>query len=484
MDPVLREALARDLGAEREARTTSMIADMAAMRKLAEEGREHPRPYADERFAGDVALGGMVRGAAPYYGDDVCRFHAAHPYFGYSAPLANKDGEVNGGVGAAAAESSALGAAAAGGGGGRGLAAVAAKGGVEHDRVAALLGFSTKAKTEEGSSKEAQKMSKSSAATGWKNPANDMQSEEAAVENNPCHALLRKRNCYGAVVVGYRPKPIWPETTNGIGESISSSTESQDKSKSQAAMDPLIAKRAEDYAKDPEILAMLAEVEDRLNSVSLTTITNLRPSSPPPPPPTPQHHHQQRPPPALNTGPMMQHQARAAGQTSTPYTSPTAPHFTAGFPQPQYDVGYNNHNLSGSSADDGCEDNEQNRVAAFNALRLPPGWQQRRCVDGRAYWVRLMPGSQMKTEATWVDPREAVVWRRSDEVSFVPGMGWGFEEGTETEADEESDRDDAGGQDTDEEMADQQGEEEKMDDGVGTDVRDFEPAVEKMVEAE
>ncbi|KAF9640136.1 hypothetical protein BFW01_g11942 [Lasiodiplodia theobromae] len=486
MDPALREALARDLGAEREARTTSMIADMAAMRKLAGEGREHPRPYADERFAGDVALGGVVRGAVPYYGDDVCRFHAAHPYFGYRAPLANGDGEVNGGVGmAAAAESSGAlggggGAAAAAGGGGRGLAAAAAKGGVEHDRVAALLGFSTKvSKAEEGRSK--QPAMKSSAATGWKNPANDMQSE--VVENNPCHALLRKRNCYGSVVVGYRPKPIWPETvTNGIVDSaVTSSTESQDKgAKSQAATEPLIAKREEDYAKDPEILAMLAEVEDRLNSVSLTNTntTNLRPPSTPPPPPSPQHHHQPRPPPALTTGPLMQHPG--AGQTSfTPYTSPTAPHFTAGFPQPQYDVGYNS--LSGS---DDYEDNEQNRVAAFNALRLPPGWQQRRCVDGRAYWVRLVPGSQ-RTEATWVDPREAVVWRRSDEVSFVPGMGWGFEEGTETEADDDESQDGAGGQDADEDMPDRQQVEEKMDeDGGGFDVRDFAPAVEEMVEAE
>ncbi|KKY18527.1 putative conserved hypothetical protein [Diplodia seriata] len=440
MDPALRETLERDMNTEWAAREASMNDDLAATSSTGVDmhsrgfPQQHPRPYADERFAGDLALGGTVAGAAPYYGDDVCRFHAAHPYSGYSPPLANKDREINGGIDLEFGGDAALGGSVGDG--------------VKHDRIAALLGYSTKmsssssSSSASGSRPDMTTSMKSTAATGWTNPADDSSGAE-----NPCHALLRKRNCYGAVVVGYRPKPIFDNgEPSSFGADSSSSGAaagaSQDKGKGRAAVvdDPPSPSPEGKYAKDPEVLAMLSEVQDRLNRVAINTTTSTNtaaaPSARPRLPALPP-----RRPPALNTGTSASQQQQqtssgrgtgatttsfaSAASSNTPYTSPTTPRLTAGFPQPQVVS-----NVPGGDA------HPANDIAAFNALRLPPGWQQRRCRDGRAYWARFAP-DQIKRieEATWVDPRAGVAWRRSDEASFVPGLGWGFEEGTETEVD-------------------------------------------------
>ncbi|KAL1637601.1 hypothetical protein SLS58_009274 [Diplodia intermedia] len=457
MDPALREMLERDMDAERVAREGSMHADLAATSATGVDMhsrggfQQHPRPYADERFAGDLALGGTVAGAAPYYGDDVCRFHAAHPYCGYSAPLANKDREINGGVDVEFGGDAALGGSVGDG--------------VKHDRIAALLGYSTKMSSSSSSSSASgsrpdTSSMKSTAATGWTNPVDDSSGAE-----NPCHALLRKRNCYGAVVVGYRPKPIFHLSSFGADSSSSGAAgASQDKGKGRAAavVDAPSPSPEGKYAKDPEVLATLAEVEDRLNRVAIntstSTINTAAPSARPKLPALPP-----RRPPALNTAASPSHQQQQQQQTSggrggatttsfasasssTPYTSPTTPRLTAGFPQPQVSnvpgaPGGGALYLGGGGTSSGAHP-AVNDIAAFNALRLPPGWQQRRCVDGRAYWARLAPDQQRVEEATWVDPRAGVAWRTSDEASFVPGFGWGFEEGTETEVDSDEEGED------------------------------------------
>lgn len=354
--PALRAAFAADLATERALRTASVNEDLATTA----DAHHHPRLYADERFAGDQALGGGA-GAAPFYGDDVCRLHVAHAYGGYRRPLANADRDVDGGAGGAALD-------------------------VEGDPAARLLGFSTRVEESEGGMR-------STAATGWVNPANDVQAQNGV--RNPCRGLLRKRNCYGAVVVGYRPKAS--EVAHEEMQRGEDDGAQEDKGEGAAAEE---ADLPPAIADDPDMLAILEEAEsqrvacqDRLKQQSALTAQIV------------ENEHR----PSDSAGP-------------TPYVSPTEPFFTGGFPQPQPT------NVPGVG---GRPDVTVNPVAAFNALRLPVGWQQRRCVDGRAYFVRFVPG--MAKEVTWVDPRDAVVWHRSDELLYVKGMGWGFEEGTETE---------------------------------------------------
>ncbi|KAL1634733.1 hypothetical protein SLS56_002135 [Neofusicoccum ribis] len=306
LPPSLRSTFAADLASEAAVRTAAMNADMAESATHFSYNYTHPRLCADEMFAGDGALGGSAS-SAPYYGDDLCRFHVAHPYTGYTTPLANADADINGGIARLTVPPT--------------------------DTAAQLLGFSTRARSSPATS---------SAAAGFANPASDVGS---GVARNPCHALLRRRNCYGTIILGYVP--------------------------------------------------------------AATTPTPVSPHSPP-------HPAIPRLDPAVAA--LSGSGGGGGTATSTPYVSPTELRFARAFPAP----------LPDRRVEPAAE-----TAGAFNALRLAGGWQQRRCVDGRAYFVRFVPGGERR--ATWVDPREGVVWRRSDEVRVL-----GFEEGSETERDEES----------------------------------------------
>lgn len=340
--PTLRAEFAADLAAETAARTASMTADLASTASPFPPYATHPRLYADEMFSGDTPLGGSATPTAPYYGDDICRFHTAHPYAGYKAPLANSDPAD------------------------------------PRDPAVRLFGYSTKLLGELASTKHT--AATSSAATGYVNPANDILAL-ADQTANPCHALLRKRNCYGAIIVGYIPRAPAPVVV---------------------AAPPLLA-------NTPATAAALAVHNVRVRDFGVVAST---------------------------------------ASAESPYTSPTSPRFTAAFPAPQQQL------LGVRSG----------VVKAFNALGLPRGWQQRRCADGRAYFVRFfgvadaVVGEGGRREVTWVDPRAGgVVWRREDqEVVEV--------EGSETEADEEDGGVEVGGggeeEDGDEKIGD-----EKVDDG-------------------